>query len=687
MREVSREEAKRRIEELRKEILEHQYRYYVLDQPVISDHEFDLLFEELRALEEKFPDLVTPDSPTQRVGGGVSPSFVSVPHTAPVLSLSNAFSEGEVRTFDRRIRDLSRTEISPEYVIEPKIDGLSVIIRYENGILALGLTRGDGLVGEDVTANIKTVKSIPLRLREEVLGCPDFLEVRGEVYLPKDDFKRLNEERQEKGLSTFANPRNAAAGSLRQLDPKVTASRPLRALFYEIRVIRGIEPPRTEVQALSMLKAMGFPIPKYEFCHSIEDVVSRIERWREERHRLPYDTDGIVIKLNDLDVARSIGATGHSPRYQLAYKFPAEEVETKVLDIIVQVGRTGVLTPTAVLEPVSVSGSTVSRATLHNEDVIREKDIRIGDTVILRKAGEVIPEIVAVVKEKRTGREVEFRMPERCPACGAEVVRLPGEAAHRCTGLACPAQLKESLIHFASRDAMDIRGLGPSMVESLLEAQLVKDAGDLYFLEVEDIMKLPRQGKKSAENLVESIRASKERPLDRLIYALGIRHVGQQASYALAAEFETLDRFLNATEEELTKVPNIGPETARSIVLASRQESMKVIVAKLKKAGLKAAIGKSEKPAATGEGPFSGKTVVVTGTIAGMTRKEAEDAIVALGGKVSSSVSKNTDFLVVGENPGSKLEKAKTTGVPIMSQTEFLKILAERGIKVDGDRR
>lgn len=676
---MTREEAARRINELRKEILEHQYRYYVLDEPIISDQEFDLLFRELEDLEKEFPELRTPDSPTQRVGGQVSKAFQSRPHLSPVLSLSNAFTEGEVLNFHRRIMELSGLEKEPSYVIEPKIDGLSVIIRYESGILTLGLTRGDGTVGEDVTANVRTIKSIPLRLFDWQNEVPDFLEVRGEVYLPKEDFKRLNESREEEGLSTFANPRNAAAGSLRQLDPRVTQSRPLRALFYEIRDQRkeGRQLlPSTEEETLTRLKGFGFPIPVYEVCNTIEDVIARIPQWSEKRHQLSYDTDGIVIKLNDLNIGRSLGTTGHSPRSQLAFKFPPEQVETKVLDIVVQVGRTGILTPTAVLEPRVVSGSTVSRATLHNEDIIREKDIRIGDTVILQKAGEVIPEIVTVLKEKRTGNERVFEMPRKCPVCGADVVRLPGEVAYRCQGATCPAKLRESLLHFASRDAMDIRGLGPSMVDALLENNLVKDAGDLYFLTEEDIKKLPRQGEKSAQNLISSIRDSKKRPLDRLVYALGIRHVGQVTARLLVEEFGSMERLLSVSEEELMRVSTVGPETAKSFVSSMRQESMKNLIEKLRKAGLSAL--NEEVPRVKREGPLSGQTFVVTGTIRGMSRKEAEEAILRLGGKVSSSVSKNTSALIVGDDPGSKLDKARSLGIRIIGQDEFKSLIGAK---------
>jgi len=667
---ISKEKALKRIEELRAAINEHNYRYYVLDSPIISDAEYDNLFQELKTLEEQYPEFITPDSPTQRVGGQVLSVFRSVPHSKPVLSLSNAFSEGEIREFDRRVKQLAGgAEV--DYVVEPKIDGLSVILRYESGLLALGLTRGDGIIGEDVTANVRTIKAIPLSLRHREKSIPEYLEVRGEVYLPKQDFKKLNEEREEEGLPTFANPRNAAAGSLRQLDPRVTASRPLRAFFYEIREVRGEDwsLPRYQTQCLSWLKELGFPVAQFQHCKDIDQVISVLPEWEKKRHSLPYDIDGVVIKVNELEIATLLGSTGHSPRSQIAFKFPPEQVETKVKDIIVQVGRTGVVTPVAILEPVKVSGSTVSRATLHNEDFIKEKDIRIGDTVLIQKAGEVIPEIVSVVKEKRTGSEREFVMPTRCPACGSDLVKMPGEVAYRCTGMACPAQIKERLIHFASRDAMDIRGLGPRIVEALLSSGLVRDPGDLYFLKEEDLVELPRMGKKSAQNLVKSIENSKERSLDRLIFALGIRHVGKQTARILADRFGTLDELIEATEEELTTIPEIGPETARSIRVFLNTESMKEVVDKLKKAGVKAALGQEVREFK--DGILKGKTFVITGTLKSMPRYEAEELIVSLGGHVSSSVSRNTYALIVGDSPGSKLDRAKELGVPTMTEDEL----------------
>lgn len=671
---ISKEKALKRIEELRAAINEHNYRYYVLDSPIISDAEYDKLFQELKTLEEQYPEFITPDSPTQRVGGQVLSVFRSVPHSKPVLSLSNAFSEGEIREFDRRVKQLAGgAEV--DYVVEPKIDGLSVILRYESGLLALGLTRGDGIIGEDVTANVRTIKAIPLSLRHREKSIPEYLEVRGEVYLPKQDFKKLNEEREEEGLPTFANPRNAAAGSLRQLDPRVTASRPLRAFFYEIREVRGEDwsLPRYQTQCLSWLKELGFPVAQFQHCKDIDQVISVLPEWEKKRHSLPYDIDGVVIKVNELEIAALLGSTGHSPRSQIAFKFPPEQVETKVKDIIVQVGRTGVVTPVAILEPVKVSGSTVSRATLHNEDFIKEKDIRIGDTVLIQKAGEVIPEIVSVVKEKRTGSEREFVMPTRCPACGSDLVKMPGEVAYRCTGMACPAQIKERLIHFASRDAMDIRGLGPRIVEALLSSGLVRDPGDLYFLKEEDLVELPRMGKKSAQNLVKSIENSKERSLDRLIFALGIRHVGKQTARILADRFGTLDELIEATEEELTTIPEIGPETARSIRVFLNTESMKEVVDKLKKAGVKAALG--QEVSESKDGILKGKTFVITGTLKSMPRYEAEELIVSLGGHVSSSVSRNTYALIVGDSPGSKLDRAKELGVPTMTEDEFIQMI------------
>lgn len=672
-------EIRRRVEALREEIREHQYRYYVLDSPTVSDEEFDRLWNELVKLEERYPELITPDSPTQRVGGEVSLAFRAVSHTRPVLSLANAFDEGDVRAFHRRLLNVTgTTEKDIQYVVEPKIDGLTVVLRYEEGKLSLGLTRGDGVQGEDVTPNVRTVRAIPLVLRNEPGVSPEFLEVRGEVYLPRKDFVELNRRKEEAGEPTFANPRNAAAGSLRQLDPRVTASRPLRALFYEIREYRPGQPFRTHDEMLNVLRLLGFPIPPYEVYSSLADLLTGIGKWRESRHALPFDTDGIVIKVNDLRIEDKAGATSHSPRGQLAFKFPAEQVETKVLDIVVQVGRTGALTPVAVLEPVRVAGSTVSRATLHNEDLVKEKDVRIGDRVVLQKAGDVIPEIVAVLKDKRTGSEKEFSMPGRCPVCGAETVRLPGESVTRCTGMACPAQIRESLIHFGSRDGMDINGLGPSIVDLLVGTGLVRDAGDLYFLKKEELQRLPRMGEKAAENLLRAIEDSKARPVSRLIFALGIRHVGERGAEVLAEHFGTVENLMKATEEELLVVPDVGEKTAKAITAAFRQESMRHLIEKLKKAGVKAAMAQEPEAVVAGPRPLLGKTYVITGTLSTMTRQEAEELLKSLGARVAKDVSRNTDGLIVGEGPGSKLDRARALGVRTMNEQEFLELIGKK---------
>jgi DNA ligase (NAD+) len=679
---VSREQAAREVAELRQLIAEHEYRYYVLDDPVISDAEFDKLFRKLQQLEAQYPELITPDSPTQRVGGQVSSAFRSVPHTRAVLSLANAFSEQELRAFDRRAREISGAQ-DLDYVVEPKIDGLSVILRYENARFTLALTRGDGLSGEEVTANVRTIGSVPLVLRNVPEGAPEYLEVRGEVFLPKEDFRKLNEEREQSGLPLFANPRNAAAGSLRQIDPKVTASRPLRVLSYEIREIRGdFRMPGTETGCLELLKALGFPVPVYNYCRSIGEVIDVVSHWQEHRHSLPYDIDGMVVKVQDRALGDTLGTTGHSPRSQIAFKFPAEQVETKIQDIIVQVGRTGVLTPIAMLEPVTVSGSVVSRASLHNETLIREKDIRIGDIAILQKAGDIIPEIVAVVKERRTGDEKEFSMPEACPSCGSPVIKLVDEVAHRCINISCPAQLKEGLIHFCSRDAMDIRGLGPAIIESLLQAGLIKDAGDIYSLTQEDIAGLPGMGQKSSRNLIESIEASKSRPLPKLVYAFGIRHVGARTADLISRHLQSLDDIMDADEERLMQIEDVGPETAKAIVMFFRQDCVRQMIDKLRNAGVEAALGAQAYQDQAG--PLSGRTLVLTGTLSSMTRHEAKEHIERLGGKVSSSVSRNTFALVAGSAPGSKLERARALGVRVMTEEEFLDLVHGRS-SVDGN--
>jgi len=517
-------QAERRIQELRQIINHHNHLYYVLDNPEIPDAEYDKLMRELIDLESQFPELIVPDSPTQRIGGEPLAAFKRVTHREPMISLADAFSEGDLRDFHRRVTSVVGDQV--EYVVELKIDGLAISLTYENGILVTAATRGDGLVGEDVTHNVKTIKSVPLRINPPSGKFPSVIEVRGEIYLPKEGFKKLNEEREDMELVPFANPRNAAAGSIRQLDPKVAAKRPLSTFIYGIGYVEGIQ-FETHHEVLEFYKACGFRVnPHIKLFNSFDDVIDYCMSWREKRDLLPYEIDGMVIKVNSLQFQKMLGSTAKNPRWAIAYKFPAEQKVSVIEDIIVSVGRTGILTPNAVLKPVNIAGSTVSRATLHNEDYIKEKDIRIGDSVIVQKAGDIIPEVVEVIKEKRTGSEKEFKMPHHCPECGAEVIRIPGEAAYRCTGVSCPAQIRRSIIHFASRDAMDIRGLGPAVVSLLLSNNLIQDASDIYFIKKEDLIPLERMGEKSADNLIKAIQDSKNQPLSRLIFALGITFIG-----------------------------------------------------------------------------------------------------------------------------------------------------------------
>ncbi|NPV45198.1 MAG: NAD-dependent DNA ligase LigA [Firmicutes bacterium] len=667
---MAKDEAEKRIKALRDQINYHNKLYYEHDSPEISDSEYDGLMRELKRLEDEFPELVTPDSPTQRVGGRPLEAFDTVMHSIPMLSLANAFDEGELKEFHRRVTSAVGEEV--EYVAELKIDGLAVALTYENGVFTRGATRGDGIVGEDITQNLKTIKTIPLKL-SDYNGQIPFIEVRGEVYIPKKEFERLNEEREKAGLSLFANPRNAAAGSLRQLDPRVTASRPLNIFVYGTGRIDGIE-VSTHLEMLELLKKMGFRVnPNVSVFRRIDDVISYCERWVEQRGRLPYDIDGIVIKVNSLEHQRLLGATSKSPRWAIAYKFPAEQKTTVIKDIIVRVGRTGTLTPTAVLEPVRIAGSTVTKATLHNEDYIRQKDIKIGDTVVVKKAGDVIPEVVEVVFNKRKGSERDFVMPQKCPECGSDVVRFEGEAAAKCTGIACPAQLKRGIIHFASRDAMDIEGLGPAIVNQLVDRGLVKDAGDLYFLKVDDLIPLERMGEKSASNLINAIQRSKTNPLEKLIFALGIPFIGSRAASILAERFRALDNLMNSTYEELVQIPEMGPKMAQSVITFFKQEQTKNIIRKFKRAGLNletAGTKKRDEGAA-----LNGITFVLTGSLEKYTRKQAQDIIEKFGGRVSSSVSSKTDYVLAGKDPGSKLEKAKELGIKIIDEEEFERML------------
>jgi DNA ligase (NAD+) len=654
-----------RIAALREEIRRHEHLYYVEDAPEIPDDAFDALMRELRRLEEAHPELVTPDSPTQRVGGGLSPSFAPVLHPEPLLSLDNCFSPEEFREFDARVRrQLGGEDVA--YVVELKIDGLSVALTYEDGRLAVGATRGDGATGEDVTPNLRAVRSVPLALRSP---SPGRLTVRGEVFLPRSAFARLNEEELAAGRRAFANPRNAAAGSVRQTDPAITASRRLDAFFYAL-LTPG---PATQWETLRRLAEWGFKVnPHGRLCRDAEEALAYIESWRHRRQELDYATDGLVVKVDSVGQQRRLGSTSKAPRWAVAYKFPAETARTRVRRLWASVGRTGVLTPMADLDPVALAGTTVSRASLHNADHVREKDVRDGDWVWVRKAGEVIPEVVEVDRSARTGAERPFAMPDRCPACGAEVVRLPGEAAHRCTNPNCPAQVEGTLEHFASRAAMDIEGLGPQLVARLLERGLVRDPADLYFLRREDLVGLERLGERSADNLLRGIEASKSRPLDRLLVGLGIRFVGERVAEVLAGRFGSLDRLAAATEEELRSVPEVGEKIAASVAAFFRLPQTRELIAKLERAGVNMEAGGERPP--IGLRNFSGMTVVFTGTLETMTRAEAEGVVRAQGGRPGSGVSARTHLVVAGPGAGSKLERARRLGLRVVDEQEFRRL-------------
>ncbi len=660
-----------RVAQLREIIHYHNYRYFVLDDPEISDAEYDQLMRELVELEAAYPELVTPDSPTQRVGAAPLEAFETVRHRAPMMSLANAFDRAELEAFDARVRRMLGVD-SVEYVAELKIDGVAVSLSYEEGLLVRGATRGDGEVGEDVTQNLRTIRSVPLRLVHPVT-----IDVRGEVFMSRADFEELNRRRAAEGQPLFANPRNSSAGSLRQLDPRVTAERPLDIFCYGIGYLgeTGLpaKRPATHSEALELLSELGFKVnPHARVCRSIDEVVAFCEHWEQQRRSLPYEIDGVVIKVNRLEYHDRLGTTAKSPRWAIAYKFAAEQAMTVVREIVVNVGRTGAVTPMAILDPVRIAGTTVSRATLHNEDYIRDKDIRIGDTVIVHKAGDIIPEVVRVVTSKRTGAERPFVMPKTCPACGGEVVRPEGEAVARCINARCPAQLVEGLIHFASRNAMDIEGLGQALATALVQQELVKDFSDLYRLTKEQLVQLERVGDKSATNLLNAIEASKSRGLARLLYALGIRLVGEETAASLAAHFKSIDALAEATVEQLMDVPEIGEKIARSIVDYFDQPQNRAVIEALKELGVKTS---EDAPVPVGEQPLAGKRFVITGTLSAMTRQEAEAAIKRLGGTTSGSVSRNTDYLVVGASPGSKLQRAQELGVPILDEEAFLNLI------------
>ncbi|AOV06774.1 NAD-dependent DNA ligase LigA [Sporosarcina ureilytica] len=668
---MDRIELEKRVEELNHLLHKYAHAYYTLDKPLVSDAAYDELFQELLAIETEHQDLRFPDSPTARVGGEILSGFGKVTHENPMLSLANAFNEQDLRDFDRRVQEATSPNVS--YICELKIDGLAISLRYVDGRFVQGATRGDGTVGEDITENLKTIRTVPLRLQE-----PVSLEVRGEAYMPKGSFVKLNEARDEAGEEPFANPRNAAAGSLRQLDPKIAASRNLAIFVYGIGGDGSEYGVDSHSDALDYTHTLGFQTNKERRrCASIDEVITYIEEWTEKRTSLDYEIDGIVVKVDSFEDQEQLGFTARNPRWAIAYKFPAEEVMTKLTDVELSVGRTGVVTPTAILEPVLVDGTTVGRASLHNEDLIKEKDIRIGDTVIIRKAGDIIPEVVAPIIESRTGDEVPFAMPENCPECDSELVRLDEEVALRCVNPQCPAQMKEAIIHFVSRNAMNIEGIGERIVEQLYRAELVHDVADLYTLTKDQLIELERMGEKSVSNLLTAIEQSKENSLEKLLFGLGIRHVGVNAATILAEEFGTLEALMQADEEKLVTIHEIGDKVAESVTTYFNNEDVLSVIQKLESAGLNLRYKGLTQEDVPSEGPFVGKTIVLTGKLYEMTRGEAKKQIEALGGKVTGSVSKNTDIVVAGEAAGSKLVRAQELEITVWDEAQLIEALGE----------
>ncbi len=660
----------KRVRELQTLLSQYNYEYHVLDKPSVPDSEYDRLLRELIDYEDKFPELRTPDSPTQRVGGEVLSMFEKVEHTSPMLSLGNAFNEADLRDFDRKVRQAVGDDFS--YVCELKIDGLAVTLQYENGYFIKGATRGDGTIGEDITANLKTIKSIPLKIKE-----PLTIEVRGEAYMPKKSFEALNILKEENGEEPFANPRNAAAGSLRQLDSKIAAKRNLAIFLYAIADI-GETGVRSHSEGLDFLDGLGFKTnDERKRCATIEDVIAFIEGWTEKRPHLPYEIDGIVIKVDSLEQQEQLGYTAKSPRWAIAYKFPAEEVVTILRDIELSIGRTGVLTPTAILDPVRVAGTTVQRASLHNEDFIREKNIRIGDSVVVKKAGDIIPEVVNVLVDRRTGNEVEFQMPNECPECESELVRLEGEVALRCINPKCPAQIREGLIHFVSRTAMNIDGLGEKVISQLFKEQLIHDVADIYKLTYEQLIGLERMGEKSVNNLLHAIEVSKSNSLEKLLFGLGIRHVGAKAAKTLAQQFETMDALKNTTREELTAINEIGEKMADSIVTYFELEEVEALIQELETVGVNLTYKGAKPFLETTDSIFAGKTIVLTGKLVQLTRNEAKEKLEALGANVAGSVSKKTDIVIAGEDAGSKLAKAESLGITVWDEEKLIEELTK----------
>jgi len=659
-----------KINHLRQEINDHNYRYYILDDPEVSDAEYDRLMRKLQNLENQYPKLITADSPTQRVGAKPLTAFETIEHTVPMLSLDNGFEQSEISEFETRLKKLLLPLDVIEYVAEPKFDGLAVELVYENSIFTVGSTRGDGLVGENITQNLKTIKTIPLRLFEKEVSIPEKLEVRGEVVFSNEDFAKLNRQREQADEQLFANPRNAAAGSLRQLDPKITASRPLDIFFHSTGQIIGYE-FTSHWQFLETITKWGLKVsPIRRICKSLTEVFSFYDELVEQRESLPYEIDGMVIKVNDYDQQSRIGIKTRSPRWAIAYKFPARQETTQILDVLTQVGRTGTLTPVAVMKPVNIGGVEVSRATLHNQDEIDKKDVRIGDWVVVQRAGDVIPEVVKVIESRRSGNEKKFQIPNTCPVCGAHAIRIEGEAAVRCQNLSCPAQVKQQIKHFASRTAMDIEGLGNKLVDQLVDSGLVNSAADLYFISKEQWSNLERMADKSAQNIIDALEKSKQINLDRFIFALGIRFVGEHAARVLADHFKSPENLKKATDDELLSIHEIGPQSAQSIIQFFAEPKNIKTIDRLFEAGIRI-----EKEDGEADLFLSGKTFVITGALELFTRHEAEEFVTSRGGRAASSVSKKTDYVVVGKDAGSKAVKAKELGLTILSETEFKEMI------------
>jgi len=674
-------EVRARVEELRRLIHRYNYEYYVLNQPTVSDAEYDALMLELRKLEEQYPELITPDSPTQRVGAPPAEGFATIRHEIPMLSLSNVFDEPELRAWAERVYRLSgRRDI--EFVTEPKIDGLAVSILYEDGVYTRGATRGDGFTGEDVTANIRTIRTIPLRIYPpDGTGLPAVLEVRGEVYMRIRDFNELNRQRGEQGLPLFANPRNAAAGSLRQLDPNITASRPLRFAAWDIGRFEGMAPPPTHAAVLDYLRQLGIPVvPDYKVCADVDAVLTEVRRWQELREELDYEADGVVIKVNDRALYEVLGVVGREPRGATAFKFPAIEKTTTVRDVIWSVGRTGKLTPIAILEPVPIGGVIVERASLHNEDEIARLGVMLGDAVVVQRRGDVIPKVIAAIPARRDGDERPIVPPENCPVCGAHAVRLEGEVDRYCVNSNCPARLKAQVRHFASRGAMDIEGLGDKLADLFVDLGLIRSLPDIYELDWAQIRELHGFGDKRVQNLRQAIERSKERPLERFIFGLGIRHVGERNARLLAERFRSIDRLKEASLDELLSIPGFGPTVAQAVYEFFREPRNLEMIERFRRLGVKL---EEEAPAPrAARGPLAGKTVVLTGRLESMTRSQAEEALRQAGAHVTSSVSKSTDIVFAGEDPGSKYQRAQQLGVTILGEEDLLRMLRESGVSI-----